>query len=69
VSISRRFSFTPEEKGVITMYSRLELFDRQVEYTKMLRKAFSPNPSEETLVAWQIQDASDEIYRNYLLRE
>ena len=51
------------------MYSQLELFDQQVKHMRMLRKSFSPNPSKETLMVWGIQDAHDEMYRNYLLRE
>ena len=51
------------------MYSQLELFDQQVEHMKMLRKSLSPNPSEDTLAAWRLQDIRDEIQRNYLLRK
>ena len=49
-------------------YSNLELLEMQIRRTQDWRRSV-PNPSAETLAAWRLDDARNEIMRRYYARQ
>ena len=50
-------------------YSKLELLEMQIRHTQDLRRSLSSEPSAETLAAWRLDDARNEIMRRYYARQ
>ena len=50
-------------------YSNFELLEMQIRHTQELRRCLGGEPSADTLAAWRLDEARNEIMRRYYARQ